>query len=455
VKFNIVNNSNQNFIKIKPLLNAFLPFARKKIGFNRPPAIHFSSDKRNAYKLLGKTAHYDPESEIIVIYVDNRHPKDVLRSLSHELVHHMQNCRGDFHKISVGGEQYAQKDPHLRKMEKEAYTLGNMCFRDWEDDFKKKYKDNYQMYVVSEANEPSVMLRRGDGSQRRPNRDVARMQALLVQNDENSLPIYGIDGIFRGETEKWVEKFQNEHDDLDNTGQVGQNTLKKLEQLGDVEKAEQIADSVAASPVGGPIGSKFNGGIDKAPPLAVAAHLASRSRVNPAKIYQDLIQNEVSSELAKAAVANARGESNYRVGAVGDQGCSLGLWQFNICAGLGREMMTYLGVTREQGPDEIYKQITDYNNQIEYISYHITKENPPPRRFKSAKQLVSWFVREVEKPKYKNRAIRERLGFLRELESRGAFQESNFRGDQTLSEWKNKELNRLLLEKFNIGDKDK
>ena len=152
MKFNVINKSNQDFIKIKPLINDFLPFARKKIGFNRPPTIHFSSDRQNAYKLLGKTAHYDPETEIIVVFVDNRHPKDVLRSLSHELVHHMQNCKGRLNSPSPSGaEQYAQKDPHLRKMEEEAYLLGNMCFRDWEDGYKKRYKDNYQMYVTSES----------------------------------------------------------------------------------------------------------------------------------------------------------------------------------------------------------------------------------------------------------------------------------------------------------------
>jgi hypothetical protein len=70
----------------------------------------------------------------ISLYVDNRHPKDVMRSLSHELVHHAQNCRGDFANQSPIGEQgYAQKDDHLREMEREAYETGNMVFRDWED----------------------------------------------------------------------------------------------------------------------------------------------------------------------------------------------------------------------------------------------------------------------------------------------------------------------------------
>jgi hypothetical protein len=34
------------------------------------------------------------------------------------------------------GDGYTQSNPHLRKMEKEAYLKGNMCFRDWEDGYK-------------------------------------------------------------------------------------------------------------------------------------------------------------------------------------------------------------------------------------------------------------------------------------------------------------------------------
>tara|TARA_R110002110_G_scaffold210920_5_gene423499 strand:+ start:3174 stop:4598 length:1425 start_codon:yes stop_codon:yes gene_type:complete len=189
VKFNVINKSDQNFIKIKPLINDFLPFAKKKIGFNRPPTIHFSSDKENAYNLLGKTAHYDPESEIIVVYVDNRHPKDVLRSLAHELVHHMQNCKGSFRKTTFSGDQYAQKDPHLRKMEKEAYLLGNMCFRDWEDNYKKKYKDNYQMYVTSE----SLIS------------EASPQEYTIVDGDTLSL----ISGRFYGDIHKWPLIYKN------------------------------------------------------------------------------------------------------------------------------------------------------------------------------------------------------------------------------------------------------
>jgi len=33
-------------------------------------------------------------------------------------------------------EGYAQTNKHLREMEKEAYTVGNMLLRDWEDSKK-------------------------------------------------------------------------------------------------------------------------------------------------------------------------------------------------------------------------------------------------------------------------------------------------------------------------------
>ena len=118
---------------LKKHIASFFPFAQKELGFKRPPKLFFVNDKQNAGETLGKTAYYEPETETIKIYVTNRHPKDVLRSFSHELVHHAQNCRGDFDNDTVTEEGYAQSDPHLREMEREAYERGNMIFRDYCD----------------------------------------------------------------------------------------------------------------------------------------------------------------------------------------------------------------------------------------------------------------------------------------------------------------------------------
>jgi hypothetical protein len=118
---------------LKKHIASFFPFAQKQLGFKRPPKLFFVQDQNNAGDVLGKTAYYQPETETIKIYVTNRHPKDVLRSFSHELVHHAQNCRGDFDNDTVTEEGYAQNDPHLREMEREAYEKGNMIFRDYCD----------------------------------------------------------------------------------------------------------------------------------------------------------------------------------------------------------------------------------------------------------------------------------------------------------------------------------
>lgn len=119
--------------RLQPFVKDFLPFAQKYMKFDRMPTIAYYSDQDNAAKTLGRTASYDPEKHHVALYVDDRHPKDIMRSLSHELVHHKQNCGGQFKGGMAGEQGYAQNDPHLREMEREAYELGNMCFRDWED----------------------------------------------------------------------------------------------------------------------------------------------------------------------------------------------------------------------------------------------------------------------------------------------------------------------------------
>ena len=137
-----------------PYLKSFLPYAQKRMGFNRPPTIFFDSDPQNAENVLGKTAYYNPETEEIVVFVDKRHPKDILRSLSHELVHHSQNCRGDLNP-EIAGETtpgYAQTNAHMRAMEGEAYLKGNgYYFRDWEDSLKNGLEETNYKHITGDT----------------------------------------------------------------------------------------------------------------------------------------------------------------------------------------------------------------------------------------------------------------------------------------------------------------
>ena len=129
---------------LKNIIKQFMPFAQKQIGFKDPPRLFLRNDSENAKNPLGKTAFYDPAQKSVTLYVTGRHPKDILRSLGHELVHHKQNCDGQFDGVREMGQGYAQEDPHLRQMEVEANRDGSMCLRDFEDMLKKENTIYYE-----------------------------------------------------------------------------------------------------------------------------------------------------------------------------------------------------------------------------------------------------------------------------------------------------------------------
>tara|TARA_R110001606_G_scaffold386527_1_gene550613 strand:+ start:1212 stop:1589 length:378 start_codon:yes stop_codon:yes gene_type:complete len=110
--------------------------AKEKFNIQYQPKLILRNDEENSKETFGKTAYYDPGDQIIVIFITNRHPKDILRSFCHEMIHHVQNERGDLDLGNASSPTYAQDDEHMRKMEMEAYLKGNLLLRDFEDNFK-------------------------------------------------------------------------------------------------------------------------------------------------------------------------------------------------------------------------------------------------------------------------------------------------------------------------------
>ena len=105
------------------------------INIDPLPNVEFvEDDSKNANDLLGKTAYYDPNNQTIVLYTYNRHPKDVLRSYAHEMIHHKQNLEGKIQNIQG---QNINEDDYLKELEAEAYLQGNgLLFRGWENNLK-------------------------------------------------------------------------------------------------------------------------------------------------------------------------------------------------------------------------------------------------------------------------------------------------------------------------------
>ena len=110
--------------------------AKPKYDIQQAPKLILRKDEKNGNMLFGRTAFYKPDTQTIVVYTTNRHPKDILRSYCHELIHHVQNERGDLKMGDASSPKYAQEDEHMRKMEMEAYLKGNLLLRDFEDNFK-------------------------------------------------------------------------------------------------------------------------------------------------------------------------------------------------------------------------------------------------------------------------------------------------------------------------------
>ena len=114
--------------KIAQLTNHMID---KGMNIEPLPSMEFvDGDSENAKDFFGKTAYYDPNKQHIVIYTEGRHPKDIVRSYAHEMIHHIQYLEDRLGDVS-GTD--TTSDEHLTKLEKEANLRGTMTFRNWTD----------------------------------------------------------------------------------------------------------------------------------------------------------------------------------------------------------------------------------------------------------------------------------------------------------------------------------
>jgi len=107
----------------------------KKMKITPLPEIKIRHDEDNAKNFFGRTAYYDPNLKEVILFVDGRHPKDIVRSFTHEMIHHMQNLENRLGNIQTTN---TTDDDHLLKIEQEAYLKGNITFRNWEDSIRSQ-----------------------------------------------------------------------------------------------------------------------------------------------------------------------------------------------------------------------------------------------------------------------------------------------------------------------------
>lgn len=196
----IKNPANYELGDLENHIHGMYDHFDQKYGFQKPPVMVFDSDPSNESNVLGKTAYYDPQSLEIHVFIDGRHPKDVLRSIAHELIHHRQNMEGRLDTGGYSGPGYYLENDELKEVEHEAMLEGNATMREYEDTVKYKEKDkmslkewknnelNKQLLkkfgILKENKKPDFLDLDGDGDKSEPMASAAKNKKKGGEKEE-------------------------------------------------------------------------------------------------------------------------------------------------------------------------------------------------------------------------------------------------------------------------------
>lgn len=87
----------------KYALVKFIKFIQDELNLNTPFKVKLVVSRDDDLKTY---AYYDPNTGLVKVYCKNRGLADVLRSVAHELIHHLQNQRGELNEPvpDIGGK---------------------------------------------------------------------------------------------------------------------------------------------------------------------------------------------------------------------------------------------------------------------------------------------------------------------------------------------------------------
>jgi len=156
----------------RDLLEEFLNYMNEELSIDQPYSLYFVDDKENASEALGKTAMYNPSTNSVYIYVTNRHPKDIMRSIAHELVHHKQNCSGELQNMS------------FEKAETDA-NAGGFFLRKFEDGRKKMEEQKVQLNVGARKRK-DIIADYEDGDLPQLKITTAKQQKAILNTNSDS-----------------------------------------------------------------------------------------------------------------------------------------------------------------------------------------------------------------------------------------------------------------------------
>ncbi len=144
---------------------------------------------------------------------------------------------------------------------------------------------------------------------------------------------------------------------------------------------------------------------------------AGANRVSLEKLWNDLYSKIKNEELVAGIIGNAFVESEgLIVNNAGDSHicskyptkciyspykkkgcCSFGLWQFNVCGGLGESLLRAYGDPKDE--EDKLEILHDYQKQVDFMAGYITSRfGEVLNKKESPEWFAEWFMRDVERP---------------------------------------------------------
>lgn len=153
------------------------------------------------------------------------------------------------------------------------------------------------------------------------------------------------------------------------------------------------------------------------------------SKMSAISLFKKINSDLNNKKLSFALVANAFGESGLNCNAKGDGGqyaqnkpkaikidgkkyCSFGLWQFNICGGLGISLLEYYDV-EDSSNEEKLEVLRNCNKQIDFMTHHVKEKIKGTSQNKSVRGWIKWIVYEIERPADKENAVFKRFNWAK------------------------------------------
>ena len=112
----------------------------REIGFEvyPLPEIILDNTPNRDDDLFIKTGYFNPSDNTLVLFIDNRHIKDILRTFCHEMVHRNQYLVDPEGFMDAASDKPLEQAPELEDIEGEAYLYGNLLFRKFTERYTHK-----------------------------------------------------------------------------------------------------------------------------------------------------------------------------------------------------------------------------------------------------------------------------------------------------------------------------